>query len=145
MGLVYKPKMDNKKKILLIEDELFINDLYSRSIVLDGFEILSAIDGMEGLEKAKLHPDLILLDIMLPKLNGLEVLARLKQDPSLKDIPVILLTNLGQEDVVTKAFQLGAQGYLMKMRVLPTDIVKEIHKFLEDPHQVMDLKSIDLE
>lgn len=137
--------MENKKKILLIEDELFINDLYSRSIAQDGFTILSAIDGMDGLEKAKLKPDLILLDIMLPKLNGLEVLARLKQDPTLKSIPVILLTNLGQEDVVTKAFKLGAQGYLMKMRVLPTDIVREIHKFLADPNQVMDLKSIDLE
>jgi CheY-like chemotaxis protein len=137
--------MENKKKILLIEDELFINDLYSRSIAQDGFTILSAIDGVDGLEKAKLKPDLILLDIMLPKLNGLEVLARLKQDPTLKSIPVILLTNLGQEDVVTKAFKLGAQGYLMKMRVLPTDIVREIHKFLADPNQVMDLKSIDLE
>lgn len=137
--------MDNKKKILLVEDELFINDLYSRSIKQAGFEVLSAIDGEEGLEKAKLHPDLILLDIMLPKLNGLEVLARIKQDPDLKSIPVILLTNLGQEDVVQKAFGLGAQGYLMKMRVLPTDIVKEIHKFLEDPTQVMDLRSIDLE
>lgn len=138
--------MENKKKkILLIEDELFINDLYSRSIAQAGYEILSAIDGMEGLEKANQIPDLILLDIMLPKLNGLEVLTRLKQDPKLKSIPVILLTNLGQEDVVTKAFNLGAQGYLMKMRVLPTDIVIEIGKFLQDPHQVMDLKSIDLE
>lgn len=137
--------MENKKKILLVEDELFINDLYSRTIAQAGFEVLSAIDGAEGLEKAKQMPDLILLDIMLPKLNGLEVLARLKADPVMKKIPVILLTNLGQEDVVTKAFQLGAQGYLMKMRILPTDIVKEINKFLADPNRVIDLRSIDLE
>lgn len=133
------------KKILLIEDDLFINDLYSRTIAKAGFEMISAIDGVEGLEKASLKPDLILLDIMLPKLNGLEVLKRLKSNIKTRNIPVVLLTNLGQENVIHKAFQLGAQGYLMKMKVLPSGIVDEIHKFLADPGRITDLRKVDLE
>lgn len=132
-------------KILLIEDDLFINDLYKRSIEKAGFEVSSAIDGAEGLEKAKEGVDLILLDIMLPKLNGLEVLKRLKANPNLKNIPVVLLTNLGQASVIHKAFQLGAVGYLMKMRVLPHSVVDEVNKFLADPGYITDLRSVDLE
>ena len=134
-----------KYKILLVEDDLFINDLYSRTLEKADFEMLSAIDGVEGLEKAKQKPDLILLDIMLPKLNGLEVLKRLKADILTKNIPVVLLTNLGQENIIHNAFRLGAQGYLMKMKVLPNDIVDEVHKFLADPKYITDLRTVDLE
>lgn len=133
------------KKILLIEDEMFINDLYRRTLIKEGFQVLSAIDGQEGVNKASEKPDLVLLDIMLPKLNGLEVLKALKSNDQTKTIPVVLLTNLGQGDVIANAYKLGAQGYLMKLKVLPNDVVDTVKRFLENPKFVMEYSSLDLE
>lgn len=121
-----------KKKILLVEDDLFIRDLYERTLSLSGFETILAIDGEEGIAKARSKkPDLILLDIMMPKKNGIDVLKDLKADSSTKDIPVFLLTNLGQESILKEAFSLGARGYLLKARMLPRDVVAHITTYFE--------------
>lgn len=123
---------DNTKKILLVEDEFFIRDLYERYLTKNGYEVISAIDGEDGLTKALENKvDLILLDIMMPKLTGLEVLKRIKSEDNIsKDTPIYLLTNLGQESIIKEAFKLGAEGYLLKAKMLPKQIVEEIKKIL---------------
>jgi CheY-like chemotaxis protein len=120
------------KKILLVEDEFFIRDLYERYLTKNGYEVISAIDGEDGLNKAKENKvDLILLDIMMPKLTGMEVLKKIKTEDNIsKDTPVYLLTNLGPESIIKEAFKLGAEGYLLKAKMLPKQIVEEIKKIL---------------
>lgn len=122
---------NTKRKILIIEDDFFIRELYERQFEKEGFAIEGAPDGPEGLLKAsQTKPDLILLDIMLPKLNGLDLLRTLKSKPETKDIPVILLTNLGQESVIKEGFQLGAEGYLIKSAYTPSQIIEEVKEFM---------------
>jgi CheY-like chemotaxis protein len=123
----------NNAKILLIEDEFYIRDLYKGILESGGFELELAMDGSDGLQKAQALPKLILLDIMLPGINGLEVLKTLKLDPRTKDIPVVLVTNLGQEDVIKEAFDLGAQGYLLKVNLTAQELVKIVKQFLDNP------------
>ena len=123
--------MTKEKKILLIEDDAFISELYETVFEKEGYEIDAVRDGEEALEVVgNKHYDLILLDIMLPKLTGIEVLRRLKSpDSGVSDIPVYLLTNLGEENVTKEAFKLGAAGYLLKAKYLPKQLVSEIDSF----------------
>lgn len=124
---------ESKQKILIIEDDFFVRDLYNRELTREGFEIASAEDGPEGLLKAvEEKPDLVLLDIMLPKMSGLDVLKTLKEKEETKDIPVVLLTNLGQDSVIREGFSLGAVGYLIKAAYTPTQIIEEVKKFLKE-------------
>ena len=123
---------DTKIKILIVEDDLFIRELYERQLALAGYEVSSAADGPEGLLKVnEVHPDLLLLDIMLPKMNGLDLLKTIKAKDDTKMIPVILLTNLGQDSVIKEGFNLGADGYLNKSAYTPDQIIEEIKKFLD--------------
>ena len=125
---------EQKKKILLVEDNLFIHDLYERALIKEGYDVLTAMDGEQGILLAKEQPTLILLDMMLPKMNGLDVLRRLKADPRIVDIPVVLLTNLTEDSIIEQAFNLGVQGYLLKVNILPSQIGHAIKKFIDDPH-----------
>ncbi len=121
----------NQQKILLVEDDFFIRELYQRQLLKEGYLVEAAVDGAEGLVKANdFRPHLILLDIMLPKLNGLDLLRTIKTKPETKDIPVILLTNLGQESVIKEGFTLGAEGYLIKSAYTPSQIIEEVKNFL---------------
>lgn len=123
----------SKKKILIIEDDFFVRDLYDRELTRDGFKISTAEDGAEGLLKAvEEKPDLILLDIMLPKMSGLDVLKKVKEKEGVKEIPVVLLTNLGQDNVIREGFSLGAVGYLIKAAYTPSQIIDEVKKFLKE-------------
>lgn len=126
--------MDKSKRILLVEDEFFIRDLYERYLTKNGYEVISAIDGQDGLDKALSNPvDLILLDIMMPKMTGIEVLGKIKEDTSIaKDTPVYLLTNQVQESIIKEAFKLGAEGYLIKAQLLPKQIVEEIENIFKN-------------
>ena len=122
---------ENTTKILIVEDDLFIRELYERQLGLAGYQIASAADGPEGLLIINdFHPDLLLLDIMLPKMNGLDLLKTIKGKDDTKDIPVILLTNLGQDSVIKEGFNLGADGYLIKSAYTPDQIIEEVKKFL---------------
>jgi two-component system response regulator RpaA len=134
--------MDNW--ILLVEDELFIRDLYTRILVDAGYKVKSAEDGDIGLTDALLEPKpkLILLDVMLPKKNGLEVLSRLKNAERTKNIPVVLVTNLGQEDVIKQAYSIGAQGYLLKMNLEPEQLVSLVKMFFDNPDYKMDFDTL---
>lgn len=115
------------KKILLVEDEDFIRELYTRQLVKAGFIVKSVVDGQSGLELLKTEQfDLLLLDIMLPGMNGLQLLREFKtQNPSSPMI-TILLTNLGQEAVIKEGFELGAQAYLIKASYTPDQVVNEV-------------------
>lgn len=115
------------KKILLVEDEDFIRELYTRQLSKAGFAVKSAIDGQAGLEMLKNEVfDLLLLDIMLPGMNGLQLLREFKtHNPNSKMI-TILLTNLGQEAVIKEGFELGAQAYLIKASYTPDQVITEV-------------------
>lgn len=119
------------KKILLVEDEDFIRELYVRQLTNAGFSVKFAIDGQSGLDMLKSETfDLLLLDIMLPGINGLQLLREFKtQNPNSKMI-TILLTNLGQEAVIKEGFELGAQAYLIKASYTPDQVVNEVKNAL---------------
>ena len=119
------------KSILLIEDDLFIKELYQRQLSKAGFEVDTAEDGPTGLVKSSQKQwSLILLDIMLPEINGLDLLRTLKAKPETRNIPVILLTNLGQDSLIKEAFDIGAEAYLIKSAYTPKQIVEEVKEFL---------------
>ncbi len=124
--------MTKKKKVLIVEDEKMLSEMYMTKFNMDGFEVVQAFDGKEGLDKAKTeNPDIILLDIIMPKLDGFIVLRELKLDDSLKKIPVLLLTNLGQEDDIKKGKKLGAEDYFVKANHSPAEIVEKVKKLLK--------------
>lgn len=125
--------MAEAQKILIIEDDFFIRELYERQFTKEGFQVISSEDGPTGLVLANQeNPALILLDIMLPKLNGLDLLRTLKTKEETKEIPVILLTNLGQESVIKEGFELGAESYLIKSAYTPSQIIDEVKNFLNE-------------
>lgn len=123
---------DSAKKILIIEDEFFIRDLYERYLTKNGYQVITAVDGEDGVNKAKSQAvDLILLDIMMPKKTGLEVLHELRNSENFaKSTPIYMLTNVGQENIIKDVFKIGADGYLLKSKMLPKQIVEEIQKIL---------------
>jgi len=121
-----------KKKILVIEDEATLQKALMEYLTLDGFDVVEALDGEEGLRMAKREkPDLILLDIILPKKDGYEVLAELKQDETTKDTPVVLLTNLGGPEDVQKALDKGATTYLIKADYKLEEVAAKIKELLK--------------
>ena len=121
------PNKTTIHKILIIEDDRSLARLYQIKLEKSGYEIQVAYDGEEGFEQiTSYQPDIILLDIIIPKIDGFEVLRRLKADASLKSIPVILLTNLGQEEDMAKGKALGANDYLIKANFTPAEVVKKM-------------------
>ncbi len=119
------------KKILIIDDDPIIFKTLGDFLSEEGFQVISAIDGLSGLEKAqKEKPDLIVLDIILPRKNGYEVLEEIKKEESLKKTPVILLTNLGSLNDVEKAVKLGAVTYLVKSDYSLKEVAAKIKEAL---------------
>lgn len=115
-------------KILIVEDYSVLARMYQNKFIEDGHQVEAALNGEEGLEKVKtFKPDLILLDIMMPKMSGLELLKILKEDPTLKHTPVVMLTNVSGE-VVEQGLELGAIAYLVKAEYSP----KQVVGFVED-------------
>ena len=119
------------QKILIIEDDPFLSEMYAAKFNQAGFEVGVAADGQEGLEKIeKERPDLILLDIVLPKADGFDVLEKIKKNEELEKIPVILLTNLGQKDDVEKGLKMGALEYIIKAHFTPSAVVAKVKEIL---------------
>lgn len=126
------PAQSSSKTILIIEDDVFLSELMAKKLKDSGFKVVKAIDGQEGLEKAaSAKPNLILLDLILPGMDGFEVLKRLKSNPETDSIPVIILSNLGQREDIERGFDLGAQDYLVKAQFTPDEIVERVKKPLE--------------
>lgn len=116
-------------KVLIIDDEQSILKMYSAPFEAAGDEVITALEGETGLKFAKEQmPDVILLDIIMPRFNGLDVLKTLKEDPATKNIPVILLTNLPEESSEAKAKELGGAGYLVKAKNEPSAVVRIVKK-----------------
>ncbi len=119
-----------KKKILIVEDDKFLIKAYEIKFKKEGFDVMLAGDGLAGLESAKKKPDLVILDLMLPKLNGFEFLERIKKDEQLKNIPIVVLSNLGQKADMDKVMALGAAEYLVKTEYSLEEIIKKVEKYL---------------
>lgn len=119
------------KTILLIEDDPFLVDIYTSKLKQSGFEVEAVEDGDSALNKIKeKKPDLVVLDIVLPNIDGWEILRRIKAE-GLKDLKVIILSNLSQKEEVEKGLSLGAVKYLIKAHYTPTEVVEEIKKLLK--------------
>jgi len=124
-------KKQTKTRILIIEDDVFIMDMYETKFKMAGFEVLRAENGDKGIKVArKEKPDLIVLDIVMPQMDGLEVLKVAKGDLELKDIPVVLLTNLGQRENIEEGLKLGADDYIIKAHFTPDEVVGKVKKVL---------------
>lgn len=120
------------RDILLIEDDGFISGMYQTKLSMLGFEVRVAVDGLTGWEEVrKKRPDLLLLDIVLPKKDGFEILSDIRKHPDLKDLPVIVLTNLGQKSDVERGLELGADDYVIKAHFTPTEVVEKIERILQ--------------
>ena len=118
-------------KILIVEDDPLMSRMYQKIFKFEGYEADFAIDGEEGLEKIRSEkPTLILLDIMMPKMNGLEVLDKLKLDPETKDIPVVMLTNLAGTQDAESALEKGAVKYIIKSEYEPKQVVNMVKEIL---------------
>jgi len=125
-------KENENKHILIVEDDVFLSGIYQKKFIVEGFKLTMADNGEKGFNEAKKKkPDLILLDVLLPKLDGFAVLEKLKADKETKDIPVILLTNLGQKDDVEKGVEMGAEDYLIKVHFKPSEVVDKVREVLQ--------------
>lgn len=123
----------SKKRILIVEDEALIVDMYKEKLKFEGFRVASVMDGKKALTRAKQGADLILLDILMPGLNGFEVLKRLKSDKETQQIPVIVFTNMGSEltdNDKSFALSLGAVDYMVKSLHTPDEVIDRIKTIL---------------
>jgi CheY-like chemotaxis protein len=117
---------EQPKRILLVEDDRFLRKAAEATLRRHGFAVSAAADGEEALLRAREGPDLILLDLIMPKLQGFEVLRILKQDPTTKQIPIVVLSNLGQESDVQQALQGGAVAYFIKANLSLQELVTKV-------------------
>ncbi len=119
-------------KVLLVEDDSFLGYLFSTSIRESGLELIYVTSGEDALEKMRSEkPDIVLLDIILPGINGYEVLQRIKADFSDMNVPVIMISNLGDQASMNRAKELGATYYFVKSNVLPRDIIQKVREVLK--------------
>jgi len=122
---------EEKVHVHIVEDDEFLTNIYRTKFEMEGFEVTHSGNGEAGLaDVQKKKPDIVLLDILMPKMDGFQVLNALKSDDATKDIPVILLTNLGQKDDVEKGIELGAVDYLIKAHFKPSETVTKVRKAL---------------
>lgn len=122
-----------QKKLLLVEDDSFILDIYDMKLSEAGYDVTLANNGREAvrqLEENQFIPDLILLDIVMPYMDGFDVLKVLKENDLWKEIPVIMLTNLSQKDDIERAVKMGANDYLIKSHFTPSEVLTKIQKYI---------------
>ncbi len=120
------------QKILIVDDEEILRKIYSDRLSFEGFSVETAGDGEEALGKIRTAaPNIVLLDILMPKLNGLQVLEQLNSDPNLKKIPIIVLSNVANDENIKKALSLGAKDYLLKTNFSPNEIINKIKNLLD--------------
>ncbi len=120
-----------KIKILIAEDDPFLSQMYSEKLEMEGYDVTLSTDGESALDKMKLvKPDIVLLDLLMPKKDGFEVLSEKSTDIDIKDIPVIVLTNLSQNEQIKKCYDLGAKDFLIKAYFVPAEVIQKIKDVL---------------
>jgi len=120
------------KKVLLVEDDPFLIDIYSGKLKESGFLVSVVEDGERALQKIREEtPDLVVLDIVLPKIDGWEIMREIKKDKRLNNLKVVILSNLGQKGEIEKGLEMGAQKYLIKAHYTPSEIVNQIKEVFE--------------
>jgi len=125
--------MENKNKIMIVEDDSFVMDIYQTRLSQEGYSVIEARDGLEALKKLEKEiPKLILLDIIMPNMDGLEVLKKIKENKVFSSIPVILLTNLSQKEEINLGLGLGADDYLVKSHFTPSEVLEKIKIYLTE-------------
>jgi DNA-binding response OmpR family regulator len=127
--------MSSTKRIALIEDDSSIREMYKIKLKLSGYDVVTAEDGKRGLELVeKEKPDLVLLNILLPKKDGFEVLGEIakSKDDKIKSIPVIIISNLSNEEDINEAKRLGASDYLVRAQINPKDVVEKVSDFFSE-------------
>ncbi|MBI3442783.1 MAG: response regulator [Candidatus Sungbacteria bacterium] len=124
-------KNTTRKKILIIDDDPFIADMYVVKFKAEGFEVEAANNGKTGIERAtKMKPDIILLDVVMPAIDGFDVLQKLRGDASLGHPKIIFLTNFGQREDIERGMQLGADGYIIKAHFTPSEVSAKVKELL---------------
>lgn len=121
------------KKVLIVEDDSFLRELIVKKLLNEGFEVVAAVDGEDGVAKAtsESNIDIMLLDLILPGIDGFEVLAKIKQNPQTNYIPVVILSNLGQKEDIEKGLKLGAKDFLIKAHFVPGEIVAKVKEIIK--------------
>lgn len=120
------------KKILIIEDDKFLRELISQKLLREGYEVAEAVDGEKGIKSVgEENPDLVLLDLILPGIDGFEVLTKMKENPALSQIPVIILSNLGQKSDIERGLHIGAVDYMIKAHFTPKEIIEKIKNIVK--------------
>lgn len=123
--------MSQNPTILLVEDDTMLHEMYTQKFTKEGYTVLSAYNGLEGIKMAEEHkPAIVLLDIIMPKMDGFVALKKLKKNDATKEIPVLLLTNLGQEEDIRKGKELGAADYFIKANHTPQEIVNKVKELI---------------
>lgn len=125
--------MSKKQKVLIIEDDIYISEMYKIKFESEDFETIIMEDGIKGLKfLEKETVDIILLDIVMPQVDGFSILKTIKNNNSIKNIPVVLLTNLSQKENIEKGFELGANSYIIKAQFTPSEVVVKIKEILKN-------------
>lgn len=138
--------MAKKPRVLIVEDDQFLRKIYITKLSQENFDVMTAVDGEEALTAPKKEtPDIILLDLILPKIDGFEVLKELKNDPETKDIPVIILSNLGQQSDIERGKKLGAIDYLVKSQFSINEVVNKIKTSLEKKTGQLQVKKKEID
>lgn len=126
---------DLNRKILIVDDDMFLLDMYALKFKESGFEVEFAMNGNEALKKieslSKL-PDIILLDILMPIMDGFETLKNIKENQSLKNVKVVILSNLGQKEEINKSLGLGADDFIIKAHNTPSEVVEKVKKIMSE-------------
>ena len=120
-------------KVLIIEDDSFLRELVVKKLSGEGFDIVEGVDGEDGLKKAQEEEgiDIVLLDIILPGMQGFEVLQKIKENPKTTGLPVIILSNLGQKEDIEKGMKLGAVDFMIKAHFTPSEIITKIKNIIK--------------
>ena len=118
-------------KILIAEDDSFLRNMYLAKLESEDFEVVLASDGEEALDKMKIEkPDIVLLDLLMPKKDGFQVLEEKSSNSEIKDIPVIILSNLSQSEKIKRCYALGAKDFLIKAYFVPAEVIEKIKNLI---------------
>ena len=125
-------QQQDKKMIMVVEDDIFISDIYDVKLKDAGYDVIMANNGREAIDKLEsgVHPDLILLDIVMPYMDGFDVFEAINRREEWKGIPIVLLTNLSQKEDVDRGITLGAKDFLIKSHFTPTEVLAKVQKYI---------------